>query len=185
MNATDPDDVVLLAKARHREPSGKLGPEASAALGLLYDRHAKRLLAYLCTQFPGRGEDLAASAWMKILESSAKFDGGNFRAWLFRIAYNFGISELRKNKMKALPEGADAVTKEPSPLDDWVHDEEERIVNHCLEGLLPLEREVVFRWKQREKHHEIAAALGITRSKSEQVQFAAMKKLRDCAEGAA
>jgi RNA polymerase sigma factor (sigma-70 family) len=185
MNAIELDDGVLLLTARQRDAQGKLTREASVALGTLYDRHAKRLLAYLCTQFPGRGEDLMMTAWMKLLEPNAKFDGGNFRAWLFRVAYNVGISELRKTRLKSIPEGADANDRQPSALDEWVSAEEEQIVNHCLEGLLPLEREVVFRWKQREKHHDIAAALGITRSKSEQLQFAAMKKLRDCAEDAA
>lgn len=185
MNANDPTDADLLGTARQRDAQGKLTADAGQALGMLYDRHAKRLLAYLCTQFPGRGEDLAHAAWLKVLEPTAKFDGTNFRGWLFRIAYHVGISELRKQRLRQFPEGADTASRDRSVLDEWVGHEEERIVNHCLEDLLPLEREVVFRWKHREKHHEIAAALGITRSKSEQMQFAAMQKLRDCAEGQA
>lgn len=183
MNAIDPDDAALLTMARRRDADNKLTPEANRALGQLYDRHNKRLIAYMCTQFPGRGEDLAMAVWLKILEPSAKFEGGNFRAWLFRIGYNSGISELRKQRLSSMPEGADAVARERSTIELWVLDEEEQTVNRCLERLLPLEREVVLRWKMREKHQEIAVALGITRSKSEQLQHAAMKKLRDCAEG--
>jgi RNA polymerase sigma factor (sigma-70 family) len=98
-----PDDKLADACARRGDSpdARKLG---DAAFRTLYDRHAKRLLAFLggrvsMAVLDDVHQDVWAKAWQAL---PAGFRGGNFRAWIYRIARNVVIDHQRKRRHEPL-----------------------------------------------------------------------------------
>jgi len=64
----------------------------------LYDRYASRLLGFVLSLGGQRDtcEDVAQQAWIKVLDGLPAYRSqGQFRAWLFRIAYRLWLDEVR------------------------------------------------------------------------------------------
>src|SRR5437667_4234998 len=69
------------------------------AFAVLVERYWDRLFRWMYNLTHNRhaAEDLCQEAFMKALAGMSSFrDGSNFRAWLFRIAYNAFINHTRK-----------------------------------------------------------------------------------------
>jgi RNA polymerase sigma-70 factor (ECF subfamily) len=84
-------DIVQLAK------DGDLG-----AFNILVDRY-QRAVYGLCYRILGRretAEDAAQEAFISAYRALPRFEGGNFRSWLFRIAANECRDELRREKRR-------------------------------------------------------------------------------------
>lgn len=89
----DPPDerLVLLAK------DGSLD-----AFNRLVDRHQSAVFS-LCYRILGQSqsaEDAAQEAFLSAYRSLDRFEGGNFRSWLLRIAANESKDELRRRRRK-------------------------------------------------------------------------------------
>lgn len=73
-----------------------------AAFNMLYGRYADRVYGYLkllMSGSPARLDDLFQEAWIQLFRSREKFTvsgSGSLAGWLFRLAHNMAISELRK-----------------------------------------------------------------------------------------
>src|SRR4051812_31375664 len=84
-----PDEELAAVCARRGESldARKL---SEAAFHLLYDRHARRLLAFLGGRVNRAAlDDVHQDVWAKVWQAvSTGFRGGNFRAWLHQIARN-------------------------------------------------------------------------------------------------
>lgn len=87
-----PDDqLVLLAK------DGSLD-----AFNSLVDRHQGAAYS-LCLRILGNreaAEDATQEAFLSAFRALARFEGGNFRSWLLRIAANESKDELRRRRRK-------------------------------------------------------------------------------------
>jgi RNA polymerase sigma-70 factor (ECF subfamily) len=73
----------------------------------LYHYRLVRYLLYL-TGRRERVEDLVQDTWLRVLARGSQFDGrSRFEPWLFSIARNLAIDDLRKRKIASLgtPEG--------------------------------------------------------------------------------
>ena len=72
------------------------------------------LLRYLRVLVGGAAEDVASETWLQVARDLRAFDGGlpSFRVWLFRIARNRGLDELRRSRRR--PEEP----REPAGLDE-------------------------------------------------------------------
>jgi RNA polymerase sigma factor (sigma-70 family) len=98
-----PDDE-LAAACVHRNDSPQARKQAETAFRTLYDRHAKRLLAFLGGRVNWAVlDDVHQEVWAKVWQAvPTGFQGGNFRAWIHQIARNVVIDHQRKRKAEPL-----------------------------------------------------------------------------------
>jgi RNA polymerase sigma-70 factor (ECF subfamily) len=65
----------------------------------LYDRHKKRVIHY-CFRFCGNrtvAEDMAQETFLRVLKGARRYEpGARFNTWLFKIAANVCLNELRR-----------------------------------------------------------------------------------------
>lgn len=71
----------------------------------LIEQYQHRLLRYLLYLTGNRelAEDLFQETWIKVLERGSQYDGEhNFSTWLFAVARNLSIDQLRRKKTASL-----------------------------------------------------------------------------------
>ena len=71
-------------------------------LHILVKRHQDELYKFLCHQVSYElAADITQKTWLKVIENKHKYQGrGEFRAWLYKIARNLLIDEIRKSSDK-------------------------------------------------------------------------------------
>lgn len=110
---TPPDDL-LIARARDGDLdafNGLVGRYQDAVYGL-----CRRLLSD-----PAAAEDATQEAFISAYRAIGSFAGGNFRAWLLRIAANESKDELRRRQRRPVaqaPDQRDDAAPPPEPADD-------------------------------------------------------------------
>lgn len=136
----------------------------SYAAGLLRDRSA--------------AEEVTASAFEKAYRRRRQFDPerGSGRAWLFGIARNAALDELRRRKRAAaMPENEPQVA-EPDPGEAAVR---RRVVSDALETLNTRERELVaLKFFSGLANAEIAKVVGVSESNAGTMLHRTIEKLR-------
>ena len=155
----------------------------------LYRGARDDVFAYVATLLRDRAaaEDVTAAAFERAFRRRRTFrpDRGTPRAWLFGIARNAALDELRRRKRAA------ALTAEPADAD--AHGPEENAeaalrraaVRAGLAGLDPRERELIaFKFHAGLANAEIAAVLGVSVSNAGTQLHRAMTKLREAVEHA-
>lgn len=76
-----------------------------ALIDQLVERYQYRLVRYLVylTARPESVEDLVQETWLRVLDRGGQYDGrSRFEAWLFSIARNLAIDDLRKRPVVSL-----------------------------------------------------------------------------------
>lgn len=163
---TDPD-LRLAGKARRGDRK---------SLAALYERYRGRLFGFLLrsTGERARAEDLFQEVWMKVIESIDRFhpERGTFRAWLFRVAANAAVDEVRRQAVRRGPELDAPVSEEGPPMVDLLASGEPgperegtsreagRDLARALEALPPAHRTaVLLRHQQGLSYAELSAAL--------------------------
>jgi RNA polymerase sigma-70 factor (ECF subfamily) len=139
------------------------------AAGLLRDRTA--------------AEDVTATAFERAYRKRSRFDPsrGNGRAWLFGIARNAALDELRRRGRQAelVSEPVDATSLDPERA------EQRLVLFAALEKLDPRERELIaLKFFSGLGNAEIAAVLGISESNAGTKLHRAVTKLREVCDGA-
>lgn len=143
---------------------------------------------------PQGAEDMTQEAFISAYQALNRFRGGNFKAWLLRIATNACYDELRRHKRR--PQSSlDELTEENESF-SFLRSPEEgpegqqqrlemmRAIEHCLEGLPDDQRiTAVLCDVEGYDYNEIAditaASLGTVKSRLSR----ARSKLRDCLRG--
>jgi RNA polymerase sigma-70 factor (ECF subfamily) len=146
----------------------------------LYRTTRDDLYAYVSTLLRDRmsAEDVTALAFERAYRRRRLFDSrrGNERAWLFGIARNAALDELRKRKRQA------TLTAEPAAAEEIaVEDDAERrsTVRAALDGLPPRERELIaLKYHAGLTNQEIAKVLGVSDSNVGTMLHRTMEKLR-------
>lgn len=66
----------------------------------LYQHYVSQIYYFLLSRIHNEelAEDLTSMTFAKVLEKLHKYNTGNFRAWLYRVANNTMIDYIRKNK---------------------------------------------------------------------------------------
>ena len=107
-----PDDELAALCAR-RDDSAQARRLAETAFRDLYDRHAKRLLAFLGGRVGEAAlDDVHQEVWAKVWQAvPTGFRGGNFRAWLHQLARHVVIDHWRKRRAEPTAEGAEAIDR--------------------------------------------------------------------------
>lgn len=99
-----------------REIARRIRKGDSAAFDLLFDRYAPPLLGYL-TGMVGercRAEDLLQETMIRVFRKIDCYrEQGVFRAWIFRIATNLALTDLRRSRLE--PVAVDGAILENRP----------------------------------------------------------------------
>jgi RNA polymerase sigma-70 factor (ECF subfamily) len=76
-----------------------------AALGHLVEHFRRPLFAFIHNMLQGRGdpEEIFQEVWLRAIRNLPRFKEKNFAGWLFRIAHNLFIDDLRRIKRDPLP----------------------------------------------------------------------------------
>lgn len=135
---------------------------------------------------PALAEDVTAQAFERALRKRRSFDPerGSARGWLFSIARNAALDELRRQRRRGL-----------APLDERLADDgpsvEERAdtalrrvaLRRALATLAPRERELIaLKFFAGLDNGEIAGVLGVTDSNAGTLLHRAVRKLREACD---
>lgn len=170
-------DNVLMLKVK----SGDLDK-----LGLLYERHKKRLFGFFYNMGnnPSISEDLVQNVFVRILKYRHSFTGeGPFAAWMFSMARNVGNDHYKKISREGVsreiaPEQVDKGTGDY--LNETMDMEGDALMLAKAMGLLPAEkREILLLSKYRElKFQEIGEILGCSEGAAKVRVHRALKDLK-------
>jgi RNA polymerase sigma factor (sigma-70 family) len=162
-------------------------PEADLAFDRLYRSSRDDVYAYvgsLLRDGPA-AEEVTAIAFERAYRKRSRFDPsrGERRAWLFGIARNAALDELRRRGRQA------ELAAEPADLSQAAEESAEAherrlAVSAALAGLEPRERELIsLKFFAGLSNAEIAAVVGVTESNAGTRLHRAVTKLREACDG--
>ena len=164
------------------EPSTSAGPEP-LDFDALYRDARDDVYAYVVTLLRSRtaAEDVTAQAFERAFRKARSYDPGKGgpRAWLFGIARNAALDELRRGKRIAtlVAEPADAAATPDEAAERAL---ERAAVRDALAGLPPRDREVIaLKFHAGLDNAELAAVLGVSVSNAGTRLHRALTKLRE------
>jgi len=112
----------------------------------LVERYQYRLVRYLIFLTARREfvEDWAQETWVRVLDRAAQYDGqSRFEAWLFSIARNVALDDLRRRKHLSLETTGAEPLDPASPFLSAARNEEAARLAIALGGLDPIYREAL------------------------------------------
>ena len=130
----------------------------------LVERYQYRLVRYLIFLTARRdlAEDWAQETWVRVLERAAQYDGrSRFEAWLFSIARNLAIDDLRRRKSVGLDAVSDEAVDHGSPFAAAARNEDAARLAAGLGALEPIYREaLLLRFHEELSLEEIGRVVG-------------------------
>lgn len=171
------------------EPTTGAPREAELIFDRLYRSSRDDVYAYAAglLRDPAAAEDVTATAFERAYRKRSRFDPkrGNGRAWLFGIARNAALDELRRRgrhaELAADPEDAAGHTA----AEAVEHSERRLVLSAALATLDGRERELVaLKFFAGLSNAEIADVLGISQSNAGTKLHRVVTKLREACDGA-
>jgi RNA polymerase sigma-70 factor (ECF subfamily) len=174
-------DAALVRSARSGD---------ARAFGLLYERHGTAVFRYLLLRSADRqlAEDLSQDVFEAAMDGLAGLrEPAQFRAWLMRIAHNRLQSHWSRQRRRPDRQSLE----QPLPQETASHDLHEQ----ALDSRLRVEALMVHDLGEREQRllalrfgaglplREIAAQLGCSEPAARQLQYRALKRLREKTQG--
>jgi RNA polymerase sigma-70 factor (ECF subfamily) len=180
-------DEHLAAIVARRGSSESAMQAARDAFGRLYERHARRLLAFLSARVRRDDrDDFHQEVWQRAWRALPEgFDGGNFRAWLHRIARNALIDHGRRKRTEPL--GDDELLVDPRgerPDEPLIERERMAALKRCLDLLGAEAADLVRARLAGEGYPESCRRLGLTPAKAHKLFHQAKVYLQTCVERA-
>jgi RNA polymerase sigma-70 factor (ECF subfamily) len=129
-------------------------------------------------------EDVTAQAFERAYKRRSRFDArrGSPRAWLFGIARNAALDELRSRKRAATASYPDPAS-EPGPDEAAELAAERDAVRAALGTLQPRDRELIaLKYHAELSNAEIAEVIGVSASNAGTMLHRAMNKLREAVD---
>jgi RNA polymerase sigma-70 factor, ECF subfamily len=160
------------------------GPGASEQFEALYRSSAADVYAYVASLLRDRtaAEDVTSLAFERAFRRRALFDvhRGSARSWLFAIARNAALDELRRRRRSgALLRDVADESDEHEDLDALLA-ERRLLVRDGLASLEPREREVILlKFLGRLSNAELARVLGCSESNAGTRLHRAIERLRE------
>jgi RNA polymerase sigma-70 factor (ECF subfamily) len=172
------------------QPAVGAGESTWERFEALYRSCRKDVYAYVATlvRDHAAAEDVTALAFERAYRRRRTFDRrrGDERAWVFGIARNAALDELRRRKRLA------TLVSDPEDVPGDVAGEAEEVtvrrttVRAALAELSPREREIVaLKFHAGLKNAELAKVLGVTESNAGTLLHRAMEKLRKACDASA
>jgi RNA polymerase sigma-70 factor (ECF subfamily) len=148
----------------------------------LVERYQSRLFNFLYRYLRDRqaAEDLTQEVFLKVYQAAPRFKPrARVRTWIFTIAYNLAVNELRRRRRRKLFGLLALEDREIEASDARDHLELEETMTEAL-GLLPHKQRAALMLRVRDElsYQEIAEILGVTRASVESLMFRARKRLR-------
>ncbi|MEZ6051388.1 MAG: sigma-70 family RNA polymerase sigma factor [Planctomycetaceae bacterium] len=158
--------------------------EAEAAYAQLYSDHARMLLAFLSSRVKrSELEDIHQEIWSRVWQHlPEKFDGDNFRAWLFRIARNYVIQESRKRRPDLAEDLRMVTAEDHTPDHQLVERERMEILKNCLSKLEQKLAELVQSRLGGESYEDICERIGLQPARAHKLFHTAKTQLTTCVE---
>ena len=108
-------------------------------------------------------EDLFQEICFQLWRSYPNFrEESRFTTWMYRVALNTAISQIRKNKKNLLNEpleGVDMASDGPTG-----REEEVRLLYRAISSLNRIEKAIILLWLEEKSYDEIASITGISKS---------------------
>jgi RNA polymerase sigma-70 factor (ECF subfamily) len=160
---------------------------AEAAFRTLYDRHAKRLIAFLAARVSMSAlDDVHQDVWTKVWRAVATgFRGGNFRAWVHQIARNVVIDHLRKRHHEPLAEDRDVIDQRHWDGTRSVETDRYAALARCLQKLEKANAQVADLVRSRvagETYEVYCRRTGMTAERAYRAFHLAKVQLQACVE---
>jgi RNA polymerase sigma-70 factor (ECF subfamily) len=168
-------DMTLVAEMNSdaRQIALGLRQRNLALLDALVSRYQFRLVRYLIYLLGRRDgvDDLVQETWLRVLERGSSYDGrSRFEPWLFAIARNLAIDQMRKRRIFSLDSNDDEeeegvrpipASDAPSPFALAARTEDAEALAQSLQTLEPSYREaLVLRFQEDLSLQEISAIVG-------------------------
>jgi RNA polymerase sigma-70 factor (ECF subfamily) len=155
----------------------------TASFDALYRSSVDAVYAYTASLLRDRSaaEEVTAAAFERAFRKQRSFDPrrGTQRAWLFGIARNAALDELRRRKRSA-ELTAEPAGDEPAPEGEAEAAERRATVRAALAGLDPRERELIaLKFHAGLTNAEIADVLGVSASNAGTRVHRALTRLRE------
>ncbi len=160
------------------------------AFDALYRECRDDLFAYVATVLRDRAasEDACAQAFERAYRLRARYDArrGSPRAWLFAIARNAALDELRRRRRTTTLVADAPDVESPDPEDGAERALRRRSVRDGLASLTPRERELIaLKFFAGLSNGEIAALVGVSETNAGTALHRAVTKLRRACDVAA
>ena len=175
--------VVIETQAQPKSGGRRSTQNSWERFELLYRSSRDDVFAYVATLLNDRtaAEDITALAFERAYRRRMTFDRrrGEERAWLFGIARNAALDELRRRKRVA------SLTVDPEDVSEPKDGDEAEValrrtaVRAALAGLSGREREIVaLKFHGGLSNAELARVLGVSESNAGTLLYRTMEKLR-------
>jgi RNA polymerase sigma-70 factor (ECF subfamily) len=164
--------------------------QADLAFDRLYRSSRDDVYAYVASLVRDRAaaEEVTATAFERAYRKRSRFDPGRGepRAWLFGIARNAALDELRRRGRQAELAAEPADLAEPRPHESAEEAERRLAVSAALATLEPRERELIaLKFFAGLSNAEIGAVVGVSESNAGTRLHRAITKLREACDEAA
>jgi RNA polymerase sigma-70 factor (ECF subfamily) len=130
----------------------------------LVERYQYRLARYLIylTARRERVDDWVQDTWLRVLDRAAQYDGrSRFETWLFSIARNLAIDDLRRKEGVRLEE-VELPPDGTSPFRDAARSQDAVRLAAALDGIEPVYREaLLLRFQEDLSLQEISQVTGV------------------------
>jgi RNA polymerase sigma-70 factor, ECF subfamily len=188
-----PTDMMAVASL---EPDAELMVRVrdgdSTCFAVLLERYRRPVVNFLYRMVQNRAvaEELAQEVFLRVYRSRESYQpAAKFTTWLFRIATNLALNNLRdgkseKNHEAIEPDGADRPTLQlldanPTPEQRLIEDVRVREVRAAIAALPAKQRAAVLMHKYQElEYAQIAGALECSESAVKSLLFRAYESLR-------
>jgi RNA polymerase sigma-70 factor (ECF subfamily) len=155
-----------------------------AAFDALFRGCARDVHAYAISLLGDRSaaEDVTALAFERLFRSRSRLDPrrGTARAWLFAIARNAALDELRRRRRRSRLEPDLELPGTEDPAEALEDIERRAAVRDALLALPPRDREIVLlKFHGQLSNSELARALGISESNAGTRLYRALTRLRE------
>ena len=157
---------------------------AQQRLERLYRSSRDDVYAYVASLLRDRAlaEDVTAVAFERAFRRRGLFDArrGSERAWLFGIARNAALDELRRRKRQASVATSDRQETAPAHDDSALG---RALLQQAMASLSPRERELIaLKFHAGLRNQEIARVLGVSESNAGTSLHRTIKKLREACD---
>ena len=162
----------------------------------LVGQYQYRLVRYLIYLLGRRDEvdDLVQETWLRVMERGSSYDGrSRFEPWLFTIARNLAIDQMRKGRIFSLDSNAEGeqdtalptpASKAPSPFVLAARTEDAERLGDSLQALQPIYREaLVLRFQEELSLQEISGVVGAPVATVASRIYRGLRTLRSRLEG--
>ncbi len=155
------------------------------SIGLLYERYKRNLFSFFYGNLGNKAmaEDLVQNTFIRVIKYNKNYSGkGSFKSWLFQIARNQMIDEIKKMKKhnsQDIDEGANVISDYSSADDSILKSERMQQLRVALSKLSEEKRNILTLVKiENKKFREVAEIMNMNESTVKSKVFRAIKELQ-------